>query len=422
MSVVIDDVLPREQFIATSGQTVFNVSFSADADSDVKVYARATGVDADDAAQLVSSADYNVTFIGGSLTVRVTFLVGRTLDDIITITRETPDDRDNLYTNTNFTPSMLNGDFGRTVFISQQNKLYRQEICTRYNVSETIVNPKDIVLPILPAMNVWRMNAANTAIEAVLSTDITTFGNVDFYTKTDQTSLLPNSVPINSFASGFLSNTTGTGYTAARTMTGTANTITITNGDGVSGNPTITIADNPSLPGNEKVTLPTGTTGERPSSPTQGEMRFNSTTSLVEWYDGSDWISASSYTGIGTWTPAPAGQTTAGSPTGVFVGNWSRVNDMVTITAQMVFTSIGGAVGTLLVSGLPFPGTGLPRDRSAIAVSYRNHLINEFVIGGFVDGANLKFYNEESNNTELDIVNDVGDIAEIYFSISYRVA
>ena len=40
---------------------------------------------------------------------------------------------------------------------------------------------------------------------------------------------------------------TGAGTAAARTITGTANKVTVTNGDGVSGNPTITIPDAPAL-------------------------------------------------------------------------------------------------------------------------------------------------------------------------------
>ncbi|UOF80280.1 hypothetical protein [Caudoviricetes sp.] len=35
---------------------------------------------------------------------------------------------------------------------------------------------------------------------------------------------------------------------------------------------------------------PAGTTAQRPSSPTAGMMRFNTTTSLMEYYNGSTWI------------------------------------------------------------------------------------------------------------------------------------
>lgn len=171
-SVIIDDILPRDQFIATASQTVFNVNWTADVASDVVVYARASGASADDLAQLVSDSNYTVSFIGASRTVRVTFLLGRTLGDIITITRETPAERDNLYINTNFTPSMLNGDFGRRTLVEQQNQLFRTEICPRYNVSEILTQPSsgaggDIILPKLAPQQIWQMNDDGTAIEAV---------------------------------------------------------------------------------------------------------------------------------------------------------------------------------------------------------------------------------------------------------------
>ena len=35
--------------------------------------------------------------------------------------------------------------------------------------------------------------------------------------------------------------------------------------------------------------LPSGTTAQRPASPATGQMRFNTTTSSVEVYNGSSW-------------------------------------------------------------------------------------------------------------------------------------
>lgn len=35
--------------------------------------------------------------------------------------------------------------------------------------------------------------------------------------------------------------------------------------------------------------LPSGTTAQRPASPVTGQMRFNTTTGLVETYNGTSW-------------------------------------------------------------------------------------------------------------------------------------
>lgn len=74
--------------------------------------------------------------------------------------------------------------------------------------------------------------------------------------------------------------------TTARTITGTTNQISITNGDGVSGNPTIAIADNPVMPGTGSITIPTGTTAQR-DTPTNGQLRYNSTLGYAEISDGN---------------------------------------------------------------------------------------------------------------------------------------
>lgn len=61
-------------------------------------------------------------------------------------------------------------------------------------------------------------------------------------------------------SAGMLSRT-GAGTAEARTLTGTANQITVTNGDGASGNPTISIPTNPTLPGTTTGTFSGDLTG-----------------------------------------------------------------------------------------------------------------------------------------------------------------
>jgi hypothetical protein len=45
---------------------------------------------------------------------------------------------------------------------------------------------------------------------------------------------------------------------------------------------------------NTALKLPSGTTAERPTSPSTGEWRYNTTTNLVEYYDGGSWRELSS--------------------------------------------------------------------------------------------------------------------------------
>ena len=72
---------------------------------------------------------------------------------------------------------------------------------------------------------------------------------------------------------------------------GTIDQINVANGTGPS-NPTISIASNPTLPGTGAVLMPGGTTAERPGG-TAGQVRFNSDTGFMEYYTGSMWANLS---------------------------------------------------------------------------------------------------------------------------------
>jgi hypothetical protein len=84
-----------------------------------------------------------------------------------------------------------------------------------------------------------------------------------------------------------------------RTIAGTANQIAVSNGDGVAGNPTLSLASDATLPGNAGIIVPVGTTAQRPASPTAGTTRYNSTTNTMEYYNGSTW----------SWAGTGAGKT-----------------------------------------------------------------------------------------------------------------
>ena len=63
----------------------------------------------------------------------------------------------------------------------------------------------------------------------------------------------------------------------------------------IDGNGTVTVASTVGSAATGALTLPVGTTGERPT-PVTGMTRFNSTTSFMEFYNGTAWV------GIGTYS------------------------------------------------------------------------------------------------------------------------
>lgn len=299
MAVQIDYILPWTQLVATSGQTVFSTNWTADDDTDVKVYARGANEDADDETQLVDPADYTITFVGDGETVEVTFDTGRTAGDIITIFRATPADRMNLFINTNFEPSMLNGEIGRLVMMLQQSDFYDLDLSPRYNISETLQldgsgkRTIDIILPILPANCVWMKNADDDQIIAVALGDFDALGLLDVdYVIGTPNPLLPNAQVLGALGTGLMVNIDGgaSGTLVAREIEGVDDEIDVTDGDGAAGNPTIGLADNVILPGTEGFTWVAGTTAERPGAPNEGQTRWNTDTNVWEGWDGASWV------------------------------------------------------------------------------------------------------------------------------------
>jgi hypothetical protein len=90
------------------------------------------------------------------------------------------------------------------------------------------------------------------------------------------------------------------------TLLGDTNTIAITNGNAQSGFPVIAIASNPILPGNAGVVLPTGTTAQRGTG-INGELRYNTDTSTLEAYANNVWGAIVSGSGVATFSAGTTG-------------------------------------------------------------------------------------------------------------------
>ena len=89
-------------------------------------------------------------------------------------------------------------------------------------------------------------------------------------------------------SNGLVTRTASETYTN-RTITNTTDETSVSNGNGASGNPTIGLADNLQFAGTEGINLAGGTTAQRPGSPVEGDLRKNTTTSAIEYYNGTAW-------------------------------------------------------------------------------------------------------------------------------------
>jgi trimeric autotransporter adhesin len=155
------------------------------------------------------------------------------------------------------------------------------------------------LLQISPAGALASLVTSNTGIQ--VKTDATTLTNRSIATSGNGLSISNGSgvsgdptVALSGLPAA-LANTVGTGLLAVSgsttltpvTITGESNEISVANGDAVGGsNPLIGLADNAILPGNGAVTIPKGTTGERPAN-AAGQLRFNVSDNVFEGQDNS---------------------------------------------------------------------------------------------------------------------------------------
>jgi hypothetical protein len=118
----------------------------------------------------------------------------------------------------------------------------------------------------------------------------------------------------NNSGTGFLA-LPGNGTVSGRTLTSTPDQIDITNPNGIAGSPVFSIADNAVFPGVEGVTVPSGTTAERPSVPNDGEIRCNTDLQRFEAYVNGLWQVVGSGDGTVSTVVGTADQITVVNPT-----------------------------------------------------------------------------------------------------------
>jgi len=95
---------------------------------------------------------------------------------------------------------------------------------------------------------------------------------------------------------------------AGRQIYGTANQINIVNGDGGAGSPTISIVSDPTIPGTGGMTVPKGTDAQQPAGVT-GQIRYNTTTGVFEGFTAGTWQAFSQSNGVTTFDGGSTGLT-----------------------------------------------------------------------------------------------------------------
>lgn len=136
-------------------------------------------------------------------------------------------------------------------------------------------------------------------------------------------------------ANGLMTITTA-GALSATSIMNVADQTAVYNADGISGNPTIGLASNPIIPGTGAILIPVGTTGERPAG-VAGKIRYNSSDNAYEGYSAGTWRQFSLSGGV---TLVDTGTGLTGGPiTGT--GTISIANTAVTAGSYGSSTQVG---------------------------------------------------------------------------------
>jgi hypothetical protein len=187
----------------------------------------------------------------------------------------------------------------------------------------------------------------------------------------------------NASFNGFMVLSTS-GAVTSTTLVGTTNQIGITNTNGV-GNPMFSIADDAVFPGVGAITLPVGTTGQRPAG-VVGKMRYNTSDGAYEGYSSGAWrqfslsggvtevntgtgLTGGPITGIGTIsianTAVTAGSYGSSTQVGTFTVNaqgqlTAAANVAISATAIGAVTTINGTANEITSTGTTTVTLSLP--------------------------------------------------------------
>ena len=127
---------------------------------------------------------------------------------------------------------------------------------------------------------------------------------------------------------------------------GTANQISMANGNASAGNPTISLASDAVMPGTAGMTIPKGTTAQQPAG-VDGQFRFNTSTSTFDGYASGSWRQFSLAGGVTTFSAGTTGLAPSAATSGA-------------ITLSGILNSASGGLGASSLTGYLFANGASP--------------------------------------------------------------
>jgi hypothetical protein len=127
---------------------------------------------------------------------------------------------------------------------------------------------------------------------------------------------------------------------------GIANQIDVANGNASSGNPTISLANNAVMPGTAAMTIPVGNTAQQPAG-SNGQFRFNSDTETFDGYASGTWRQFSLSGGVTSFSAGTTGLAPSAATTGA-------------ITLSGILNPANGGTGASSLTGYLFANGASP--------------------------------------------------------------
>ena len=203
MSIAINDNPTYAQYIATDAQTSFIVSYPFAAGTDLNVYVINPASVPNDAADLVSPADYTVTGAGTEAGGAVTFNVGVTLNDIVTIVGNMPVDRTTVFPDLNSISTTLNAQLNDLTLMVKQLETNQNTTIPHYNNSG-LIEEGDRYLPLLDEDEVW-IGGPNSIQKAVIGGAVAP--TTALYWVSEATAVLSSEVNLGLLTTGIIKHT-----------------------------------------------------------------------------------------------------------------------------------------------------------------------------------------------------------------------
>jgi hypothetical protein len=193
---------------------------------------------------------------------------------------------------------------------------------------------------------------------------------------------------------GMLALVSGGTAVSGRDLIGTANQISVTNGNGASGNPTFAIASNAVLPGTGAVTVPKGSTAQTPAG-AGGEIRYNTDSQVFEGYANGSWNPFSLAGGVSTFSGGATGLTPAAPSSGVVtlggtLNASSGGTGATTLTGYVKGNGTSAMTASATIPSTDVSGLGTMSTQNASAVAITGGTIaGATITGGSINGTTI---------------------------------